>query len=109
MKYKPGDTFVKEVRGIEYLMQVQETGRAKAIKRITPYVNKNKANTRSTIPESKKPTISKQMPKSNPDELPNILKLRGSQKIYIAEHTREIDTVIRRDHRTFVVKHKKTA
>ena len=45
--YKVGDCWEKEKAGVTYLMQKQPTGRAKAIKRLTPYVYPNRANKRT--------------------------------------------------------------
>ena len=50
---KPGDTWEKDVKGVIYLMQAQPKGKAKAIRRITPYVMPQKANSLSGIPETK--------------------------------------------------------
>jgi hypothetical protein len=47
-----GETWEKTTKGVTYLMQAQETGRAKAIKRLTPYTCKNKANTKSKIEQT---------------------------------------------------------
>jgi len=45
--------------------------------------------------------------RSNPaDDLPNMLKLPGTKSIFIAEHSREVVSAVRRDSRTIVLKHK---
>jgi len=49
-KYKPGDTFIKKKKGVEYLMEVQPAGRAKCLKRISPYKNPKCANMKSKVP-----------------------------------------------------------
>ena len=49
-KYTPGDTFIKKKKGVEYLMEVQPAGRAKCLKRISPYKNPKCANMKSKVP-----------------------------------------------------------
>lgn len=46
---------------------------------------------------------------AKPDKLTHLDRLKGTQRIHIAEHSRKIDTVIRVDHKTYIIKHKKTA
>ena len=52
-KYEVGDTWESNQGGIVYLMQKQKSGKANRIKRISPYINPNKANSKSNIPATK--------------------------------------------------------
>ena len=52
-KRKPGDRYEETKRGITWLMETQVKGRAKIVDRITPYKDKSKANSRSTLPQTK--------------------------------------------------------
>ena len=59
-KYKVGDCWEVTKEGVTYLMQKQPKGRAKAIKRLTPYVCQNKANGRANsilVPKNAKKPV----------------------------------------------------
>lgn len=63
-----------------------------------------------TIPPAIKPKPKADSPKRKVnDELPNMLRLKGTQNMRIAEHSRVVEKVVRVDHRTFVIKHQKSA
>ena len=102
-KRKVGERFEQKDSGIMYLWEQTPAGqRNKKIKRITPYKNPKKANNKTNIAEH--PKKNKAVPrscKSNPDDLPNMLKLRGSKpNIHIAEHDRPQKVRVIVDRRT---------
>ena len=111
-RYKPGDTFTKKTRGIEYLYEVQEKGRAKPVKRLTPYKDKRKANLKSTIPETQKtgiivPATPRQFTKHKPLSDQNLTRLPGTRNIYIAENTLTVERTERVNSKTIKIVHTK--
>ncbi|MES2212832.1 MAG: hypothetical protein V4490_06820 [Pseudomonadota bacterium] len=115
-KLKPGTQFVKKTRDkrdptkfIEFLMEAQETGRAKKVKRITPYVLPQRRNSRSAFPANSEPVRpTKRINKGFVKE-PMFMRLKGSDPVYIAEKYREVEKTVRVNSKTFKVVHKKTA
>jgi hypothetical protein len=102
---KIGEQWVKRIKGINYLMEKMPDGSRKAIQRIDPYKIPQRANNKSG---TKPPDYRKRI-KSNPDNLTNMMKLKGTENIYIAENSRRVDHVVRIDSKTLIIKHKKTA
>jgi hypothetical protein len=76
-----------------------------------PKPRKPKSKPKRRVPPNVRPKpVSKESSKRKVnDDLPNMLRLKGSQKIHIAEHSRQVEKVIKVDHRTYIIKHKQTA
>lgn len=83
-----GRRYEKTVRGITYLREITENGEI-TVARITPYKNRNKANTLSSpnLGHTHMPRLSKLII-AKPDVMPNLLKLPGTHKVYVAENDR---------------------
>jgi hypothetical protein len=91
-KYKAGDTYLKKVKGTEYIMEVQEVGRAKVVGRSTPYKNKDKANTMSKVPATAgkvkkvKSTVPTKKKVTSDQVINGINPLNNNKHIYIREN-----------------------
>lgn len=108
MLRKLGERYQRKFNGIEYLCEKTEKGIVK-IKRLTPYVDKSKTNKKSNVGGNNSVTGTQRPAKKNREDRRDVAihKLRGSEKIYIAENNRLVSHVVRIDSRTEVIKHKK--
>jgi hypothetical protein len=111
-KRKPGERYIITRREIQYEMEAQAEGRAKLIKRVTPYTHPNRRNGRSQVTGHEEVVkLSKKPPKKRNESSikePSFLRLKGSEGIYIAEKNREVaksEWCPKR--RCFVIHHKK--
>ncbi len=114
-KLQPGETFIKKRNDrrnkgkiIEYLMEVQEKGRAKVVKRLTPYIQEGRRNAKSTFPANSEPVRRRKSINAGTSSREFAFsRLKGTEGIYIAENKREIERTERVNSKTIKIVHTK--
>lgn len=98
-----GDTYERTIKGIVYLVEYTGVRKNRIVSRITPYSCPQRANNRGNAT-----TKNIKQKSGNPDALPNMLKLKGSGKIFIAENSRTV-TGTTKINKGYIIHHSKTA
>ncbi len=114
-KLQAGETFVKRVKDkrrpgvtLEYLMEAQVSGRAKCVKRLTPYTNPLRRNGKSAFPANSEPVRRRKSINAGTSSREfKFSRLKGTEGIYIAENKREIERTERVNSKTIKIVHTK--
>jgi hypothetical protein len=85
-KHPAGTRYEKSMKGVVYLMETQESGRAKVVGRVTPYTVENRKKGRMKVAAEvsiSPPVTSRKKPKL--DQLSNVSTLNASKYISTSE------------------------
>lgn len=117
MKQPAGTTWEKTIRGVIYLMQAQEKGKAKIIRRISPYVMPQRAKKGSALPKVENranlpPKNALKRPIKKTGKIPfdynahnTHFPINLQKGVYIRENERTEPTMtVRKDSRTMIIK-----